>query len=68
MKPVQNIKIKKPITVNELIRQMDSAGVLGSGRLAKAVNLCESMIKDKDCKFFLGLAGPLVPGGMREIN
>lgn len=53
--------------VNELVKQMDSAGVLGAGRLAKAVNICEAMIKDKDCKVFLGLAGPLVPAGMREI-
>ncbi|MDP3765816.1 MAG: deoxyhypusine synthase family protein [Nanoarchaeota archaeon] len=67
MKPVNNIKIKKIMGVNELVKQMDSAGVLGAGRLAKAVNICEAMIKDKDCKVFLGLAGPLVPAGMREI-
>ncbi|MBI2541559.1 deoxyhypusine synthase family protein [Candidatus Woesearchaeota archaeon] len=67
MKPVDHIKIKKSMTVNELVRQMDSAGVLGAGRLGKAANICESMIKDKDCKVFLGLAGPLVPGGMRNI-
>ncbi len=64
---VNHIKIKKGMSVNELILQMDSSGVLGAGRLGKAVNICEAMIKDKDCKVFLGLAGPLVPGGMREI-
>lgn len=67
MKPVNHIKIKKPLSVNDLIMQMDSVGVLGAGRFGKAVNICEAMIKDKDCKVFLGLAGPLVPGGMREI-
>ena len=67
MKPVNHIKIKSGMSVNELVKQMDSAGVLGAGRLGKAVNICEAMIKDKDCKVFLGLAGPLVPGGMREI-
>ena len=67
MKPVNHIEINKPMTVNELVRQMDSAGVLGAGRLGKAVNICEAMIKDKDCRVFLGLAGPLVPGGMRKI-
>lgn len=67
MKPVKHIQIKKPISVNELVKQMDAAGVLGAGRLGKAVNICEAMIKDKKCKVFLGLAGPLVPGGMREI-
>ena len=67
MKPVNHIKIKKAMSVNELVKQMDSAGVLGAGRLGKAVSICEAMIKDKDCKVFLGLAGPLVPAGMREI-
>lgn len=67
MKPVNHIKIKKSVTVNELVRQMSSAGVLGAGRLGKAASICEEMVKDKDCKVFLGLAGPLVPGGMREI-
>ncbi len=67
MKPVSHIKIDKPLLVNELVKKMDSTGVLGSGRLGKAVNICDEMIKDKECKVFLGLAGPLVPGGMREI-
>ena len=55
------------MSVNELVKQMDLAGVLGAGRIGKAVNICEAMIKEKQCKVFLGLAGPLVPGGMREI-
>ncbi len=67
MKPVNHVKIDKTLTVNELVKKMDSAGVLAGGRLGKSVNICEAMIKDKDCKVFLGLAGPLVPGGMREI-
>ncbi len=67
LKPVAHVKINANMSVNELIKQMDSSGVLGGGRLAKAVNICEDMIKDKSCKVFLGLAGPLVPGGMREI-
>src|SRR3989344_7548690 len=67
MKPVSHIKIEKPLSVNELVKRMDSAGVLPAGRLGKTVNICEAMIKDRQCKVFLGLAGPLVPGGMREI-
>src|SRR3989344_1244112 len=67
MKPVNHIKIKSAMSVNELAKQMDSAGVLGAGRVGKAVNICEAMINDKDCRVFLGLAGPLVPGGMRKI-
>ncbi|MBI2652390.1 deoxyhypusine synthase family protein, partial [Candidatus Woesearchaeota archaeon] len=65
MKPVAHIKLKKAMNVNGLVEQMNLIGVLGAGRLGKAVNICEAMITDKDCKVFLGLAGPLVPGGMR---
>ncbi|MBI1935591.1 deoxyhypusine synthase family protein [Candidatus Woesearchaeota archaeon] len=67
MKPVNHIKISKSMSVNELVSKMDSSGVLGAGRLGKAVNICEAMIKDRECRVFLGLAGPLVPGGMRDI-
>ena len=67
MKPVNHIKIKNKISVNDLVKQMSLTGVLGAGRLGKAVNICEAMIKDKECKVFLGLAGPLVPAGMRDI-
>ena len=67
MKPVDHVKLKKSMSVNDLAIAMKSSGVLGAGRLGKAVDICEAMIKDKDCKVFLGLAGPLVPGGMRDI-
>ncbi len=67
MKLVKQIKIGKRITVNQLVSEMSKTGVMGSGRIGKAVNIMEEMIKDKDCKVFLGIAGALVPGGMREI-
>jgi deoxyhypusine synthase len=67
MKAVNHIKIDRKLTVNELVKKMESVGVLGVGRLGKAANICEGMIKDKNCRVFLGLAGPLVPGGMRDI-
>tara|TARA_Y100000310_G_scaffold345753_1_gene469288 strand:+ start:6268 stop:7185 length:918 start_codon:yes stop_codon:yes gene_type:complete len=67
MKPIDQIKIDSKISVNELIKKLDSSGVMGAGKLASSVNISESMIKDKDCTVFLGAAGPLVPGGMRQI-
>jgi len=67
MKPVNHIKIMNKMSVNELVKQMELTGILGAGRLGKAVNIFEAMIKDKDSKVFLGLAGPLVPAGMRNI-
>lgn len=67
MKPVKQINIKEGMKVNELVGEMEKSGVMGAGRIAKATNIWESMIKDKDCKVFLGLAGAMVPGGMKDI-
>ena len=50
--PVNHLTIKKSMTVNELVKAMDSVGVLGSKRIAAACNIMEAMIKDKDCTVF----------------
>ncbi len=67
MKAIRHIKISKDMKVNDLVRQMELSGVMGAGSLAKAVDIFEAMIKDKDSKVFLGQAGAMVPGGMRQI-
>src|SRR3989344_9143411 len=67
MHKVNQIEIKKGMTVNDLIKQFSLSGVMGSGKIAKATDILEAMIKDKDCKVFFGLAGAMVPGGMRNI-
>ncbi|MCE7742332.1 MAG: deoxyhypusine synthase family protein, partial [Candidatus Heimdallarchaeota archaeon] len=53
-------------SINELIEQFEQSGVFGPGRIAKAVNIYSSMVNE-GAKVFLGLAGALVPGGMRKI-
>ena len=67
MKSVEHIDIPGKISVNELVSLMGKIGVMGCGRLAKSVDILENMIKDKDCKVFFGVAGAMVPGGMRNI-
>jgi deoxyhypusine synthase len=67
MKTVNHINIKKGINVNELVKEMDNSGVMGAGAIARAANIFEKMIKEKDCKIFLGMAGAMVPGGMKNI-
>lgn len=67
MKAVKQINITKKMSVNSLVKEMSSSGVMGAGRLAKAVDIIEEMEKDKDCKVFFGLAGAMVPGGMKNI-
>lgn len=67
MKKVQHITLKRDMTVNELVKEMTQSNVMGAGRLAHATDIIETMITDKDCKVFLGIAGALVPGGMRDV-
>lgn len=53
--------------VDDLVREMSNSGVLGAGKLGRAVDIFEEMIRNKDCKVFMGVAGAMVPGGMKEI-
>lgn len=66
-KAVKQVDINPNMLVNDLVREMSKAGVMGAGKIAEAADILEMMIKDKDCKVFFGLAGAMVPGGMRNI-
>jgi len=67
MKPIKQIKIVKNMKVKDLVKEMSNSGVFGAGRIAKASAIMKKMIDDKNCKVFLGAAGALVPGGMKDI-
>ena len=67
MKIVKQMDISPGINVKELVKQMSSSGVFGAGRIAKASLIFKEMINDKDCTVFLGMAGAMVPGGMKNI-
>ncbi|MFC1728343.1 deoxyhypusine synthase [Nanoarchaeota archaeon] len=67
MKKVKQIDLRKGMSANDLVNEMSSSGVMGAGRIAKASGILVDMVKDKDCKVFLGLAGAMVPGGMKNI-
>ena len=67
MHPVKQIEIKAGMTAKELVQEMAASGVMGAGRIAKAAKIAEAMAQDKECKVFLGLAGAMVPGGMKQI-
>lgn len=67
MKPVKQITIKSSMKVSDLVNEMSQAGIFGGGRLAKAADIFEKMVRDKDCRVFLGVAGAMVPGGMKDI-
>lgn len=59
--------ITKGMKASQLVDVMAKSGVFGAGRIAKASDIAEAMIKDKQCRVFFGLAGAMVPGGMKNI-
>ncbi|MHA1955039.1 MAG: deoxyhypusine synthase family protein, partial [Candidatus Heimdallarchaeaceae archaeon] len=73
MKPEKNeyprvkpVDLKDDYSIENLIEEFQQSGVFGPGRVGKAVDIYAKMIKDK-AVIFLGLAGALIPGGMRQI-
>lgn len=66
MEKVRHYTYRKDISIDEMLRQFENLG-FQANKLAKTTNIIELMIKDKDCKVFLGVAGALVPGGMKDI-
>ena len=65
--PVKHIKINGTLTVDQLMQQFNGSGSFGAGRLARACNIYERMVRDKDCTVFLALSGAVVPAGMRTL-
>lgn len=58
------MKIREQMSVFDLVKEMEAAGVFCAGRLARAVDIFTKMVSDSDVKVFLGLAGALVPAGL----
>jgi len=65
--PVKHIKINGALTVDQLMQQFKGSGSFGAGRLARACNIYEKMVRDKECTVFLALSGAVVPAGMRTL-
>ncbi len=64
--PIKPAKISNDMTVGELMESF-SGCAFGAGRLSEAVDIYREMINDSDCTKFFGLAGAMVPAGMRQI-
>ncbi|MFQ6077277.1 MAG: deoxyhypusine synthase [Candidatus Bathyarchaeia archaeon] len=64
---MEQIRLRPGMTVGQLVEEMDRCGVLGAGRVARAVNVMVEMFSDPGYTVFLGLAGPMVAGGLRRI-
>lgn len=66
MEEIEPIKLKKDMKVSELVSSMGGAG-FGAMKIAKASSIMKKMFDDKECEVFLGVAGAMVPTGMKEI-
>jgi len=61
------MRLNPGMSIGQLVEQMGRTGVLGAGKLGKAVNIITEMFMDPNYTVFLALAGPMVPGGLRSI-
>jgi len=66
MEPIKHIKIGEDMKVSKLVKQMKNAG-FGAGKIGKATEIMKEMFDDKKCTVFLGVAGAMVPAGMKQI-
>ncbi|MCW3988997.1 MAG: deoxyhypusine synthase [Candidatus Bathyarchaeota archaeon] len=67
MKRIEQMRLRAGMTVGELAKEMRRAGVIGAGRVGRAVEIVAEMFSDPDYTTFITLSGPLVPSGMRLI-
>jgi len=69
LKNIKQVDVKKQMMVKDLLKEFSGSGVMGAGRLAKAVDIASEMKAEKKAglKVFFGLAGAMVPGGMKNI-
>ncbi|MHA2251967.1 MAG: deoxyhypusine synthase family protein [Candidatus Kariarchaeaceae archaeon] len=63
---VHQLDLDEISSIDSLTKQMSLSGVFGAGRLGKAVDILE-MAEMNNAKIFMGLAGAMVPGGMRKV-
>ncbi len=64
---VEQMKLYPGMTISQLATEMEKAGVLGAGRLGKAVKIAREMFQDRSYTNLLALAGPMVASGLRQI-
>lgn len=63
---ISHINLDEDATINEIASEFKNSGVFGAGRIAKAIDIYSEML-EKKATVFLGIAGALVPGGMKKI-
>ncbi len=65
-RPIRHVKITRDMTVKQLVNSLSGAA-FGAGRLCEAAEIYREMVSDMECTKFFGLAGAMVPAGMRQV-
>jgi len=65
--PVEDIKVKKDMTVNELLISMSGSGGFTAQKLADATDIADKMIKRKKCLKFLSFPACIMSTGTRGV-
>lgn len=66
MERIEHIDITDRMSVKELVESMRGMG-FGARNIGRASEIMDKMFSDKECKVFLGVAGAMVPAGMKKI-
>jgi deoxyhypusine synthase len=66
MEKVNPINIEKDMKVSDLVREMKGAG-FGARKIGRAKEIVGKMFSDSECKVYFGMAGAMVPAGMKQI-
>ncbi len=64
--PIGHASITEGMSVSELIEQYGNAGI-GAADIHEAVDIYAEMLSREDVTNFFGLAGAMVPAGMRQL-
>ncbi|KZX16437.1 deoxyhypusine synthase-like protein [Methanobrevibacter cuticularis] len=64
---VNQMNVKRDMKINELMEEFSASGVLGAGRVGRSCELLANMLEEENMSIFMSVAGPLVPGGLRNI-
>jgi deoxyhypusine synthase len=66
LEPIKHLKVEKDMKVSELVEGMGDLG-FQARKISEAAGILKDMKNDGDCRIFFGLAGAMVPGGLRKI-
>jgi len=64
--PIEHAAVEGGMTVGELVEQYGNAGI-GAADVHEAADVTAEMFGDEDTTVFMGLAGAMVPTGMRQV-